>query len=115
MNFTNQENPWNVKDPFLPMMTDYISFIGKRGEIEHRTTINACLFPLQNTETIIASDIDSDIKMVTMLTTDDAFISYDSKFKPQIGDFFVTENNEKYKVTIVNLNTGIYEITGRSI
>ena len=96
------------------MMTDCISFFGSRGDIQHKTTVKACLFPIESIDPLAENDIESDVKMVSITAKEDAFMPYDKKMKPQVGDTFITENDEKYKVTSVERSNGFFDIIGRS-
>ena len=111
----DNRNPWTQFEAFEPMLTDYVSFVGNRGSTQLQTTIQVCLFPIENADPLLDIDVESAVKMVSIVAKEDSFMSYDKNLKPQVGDMFITENDEKYKVTSVQRNNGFYDIIGRSV
>lgn len=107
-------NPFNKLDEsFQDLFMDTIGISCNRpnGKIE-RTSVNSCVFPIEEVEPFSHADEDTDIKRMTIL-----IMKKDWTFNEpmKIGDDIILDNNTKLKVSSVDVEHSWFKIIARSI
>lgn len=105
------ENPWIIEDAFKPMFCDVVEFACVREGRKNRSSVRACVFPVEDVDPFVDSDVENNLKKIHVIVKK---LSMDALgVVPKVGDVFKMANCESYGITSVELQHWDYVITAR--
>ena len=106
-------NPWNNNDAaFVPMFSEEATF-WLNSSSQTSGKVVCCAFPMEDVDPFADADNVSETRAVTLLVKKSAW-NLTNSTKPAIGDKFVLDDGDKYKVYTVVPEQSWWRIVGRS-
>ena len=108
----SSSNPWGAEDAFDPMMGETVGLTGKRPNgATLSTSFAVCVFPVEDVEPLAESDIDSDVRRVSILVPPSAI--RDRASRPLVGDVLTQQDGTRWTVSRVIDEAGFLRIEAK--
>ena len=107
-----KRNPFHAPKAFEPMYLDTIGYAATRDGGTLRTSLNACVFPIETVDPFADSDTENEAKRIQVLIRK---ADWHFTTAPQTGDEITALPNTKYRVQDVDDELDGYRIKARRV